>query len=474
MDDAVRMALEANLGLRSARIDLDRADQQIAGARAAFLPNLSASFNRRSSLQPPYGIFQTTDYSDINLTTNTTISQTLSFYGGSYSASWGTGRLTTSELFPPFNPSLSSSLNLSFTQPLWRNLRIDGLRAGIETSVRSRSIADLNVESQVIGMEVRVKNAYLNLVAAMESLNVAELNLKTSQDALNAARARVDVGVSPQLEIINQEVNVLSNREVVLAAQQNIQTAEDALRQLILDPARPDYWALRLEPAEQVRVPEQPSINLQQAIDNALANRIDVRILQLQLENTDFALRVSKNSTLPLLNLNLSYNANGNAGVLWLTDQETLERSVVSNTSFSRAFLDSFGGGYPTWSVGASFQYPLGRNANIANHTSNQLAKRQQEYSLQQLQLGVITDVRAAARTLESSFQRFEVLKARLEAAAKQEEAEQKKYSVGLSSTLDLQNVQNQLTAARTAELNARIAYMRALIAFESVQRINQ
>ena len=474
MDDAVRMAMESNLGLKSSRIDLDRADQGIAGARAAFLPNLTASFDRVSSLSPPENaLFGNEDINDLDLTGSTTIAQTLKFYGGTYRVTWGAGRGTTTHPVPTFNPSLSSSLNLGFTQPLWRDLKIDSSRAGVETQLRQRSIADLNVERNMIGTEVLVKNAYLNLVAAIETHKVAELNLKTSQDALNAARSRVEVGVAPQLEIINQEVNVLQNQEQLIAALTAIQNTEDALRELILDTARPDYWMVNLQPTDQVRVPERTQIDVEKAIANAHANRIDVRILKRQLEITDFRLQVAKNATLPTLDLDLTYRASGNAGLRFGNDPVTGDRVIINDRGFGTALFDSFGGGYPTWSVGLTFQYPLGRNANIANYTSETLGKRQQELQLQQLEFGVAADVRAAARQVESSFQRYEVLKARLEATTKQEEAEQKRYIVGLSSTLDLQNVQLQLTNARNAELGARIAYMRALIAFESVQKIN-
>jgi outer membrane protein TolC len=356
---------------------------------------------------------------------------------------------------------------------LWRDLKIDGNRANLETSFRNRSIADLNVENRVIAMEVTVKNAYLTLLANIERLNVARLNFTTAEEALRAANARVQVGVSPQLDIITQEVNVQRNRAAVIDAEASIQAAEDALRTLVLDPARPDYWTIRLEPTGAVSAAERPDINLDQAIANALANRIDIRILKLQLENTDFALRVAKNATLPNLDLDLSYSASGTAGTLYDVDFVNGTRTIVGTRGWGGAIGDAFGAAYPAWTISTTFQYPLGRNSAIASYTSQQLARRQQELSLQQLELSVASAVRTAARQLQTAFQRVEVVQAQLRAATQQQEAEEKKFAVGLSSTLDLQNVQNQLTAARVAELDARIAYMRALIDFESVQRIN-
>jgi outer membrane protein len=314
MDQAVAMAIEHNLTLKGARISLPIADQGIAGARAAFLPNLTAGFNRQSSLSPPSFSFQGTD--DINaltLTSSTTVGQQLPWFGGDYRATWGTRRGTSTDPTSTFNPSLGSSLTVNFNQPLWRDLKIDGARAGLETSELQRSIADLNLEAQVINLEVQVRNAYLSLVASIEGLKVANQNVDTAETALKAARSRVDVGIAPQIDIVAQEVNVSRNKASQLRAQINIQSAEDALRELILDPLRPDYWTASLEPTETVDVKER-EVNVDEAIANALKNRIDLRVARRNLEITDFNLRVAKNATLPDLSLGFSYTASGSAG----------------------------------------------------------------------------------------------------------------------------------------------------------------
>src|ERR1700752_4260229 len=55
MDQAVAMALEANLGLKSERMNLDLASHSIALARSAFLPQVQTSLGRRASKAVPFG-----------------------------------------------------------------------------------------------------------------------------------------------------------------------------------------------------------------------------------------------------------------------------------------------------------------------------------------------------------------------------------------------------------------------------------
>ena len=193
------------------------------------------------------------------------MSQALPWFGGDYSVAWGSNRSTSSFVGASINPNLGTSLNLSFSQPLWRDLKIDGSRANLEVSQRQRTIADLNLESRTIGIDVQVRNAYLNLVAAIESLKVAQLNLESSQEALRAAKARVSVGVSPELEIVNQDVNVLQNQATVINARSAIDSARDALRMLTLDPSRPDFWTVELQPTDSVDVRQRRSTSIRRS-----------------------------------------------------------------------------------------------------------------------------------------------------------------------------------------------------------------
>src|SRR5262249_3303446 len=57
MDDAVKSALEQNLGIRIQRIDPQLQDVGVAQARAFWAPNLNTSFNRTSQTQQSTNAF---------------------------------------------------------------------------------------------------------------------------------------------------------------------------------------------------------------------------------------------------------------------------------------------------------------------------------------------------------------------------------------------------------------------------------
>jgi outer membrane protein TolC len=143
-----------------------------------------------------------------------------------------------------------------------------------------------------------------------------------------------------------------------------------------------------------------------------------------------------------------------------------------TNRAFSNVLSDAFLGTYPSWTAGVTFSYPIGLSAEKATLARNQLQQRQENLSLQNLELQVTTQVRNAARAVQSNFKRVEATQKARQATERQLDAEQRKFGVGLSSSFELQQRQRDLAAARILELNAMLAYNRALIELERVQKI--
>jgi outer membrane protein TolC len=467
MDEAVTMALETSLGLQRQRLNVNIAAESIASARSSFLPQVSSSLGRTNRQSPSF-VLEDGTVAVSSLTTlsgNTTVQQTLPWFGSSVSSTWSADRNTSSGSNATFNPRLGSTFSFSFAQPLWRNFRIDGSRAGLERAERESAITNLQLQQQIVQTEIGVRRAYSNLVTAIESRTVAQQNLELAEQSLANARARVDVGQSPEIDIITNEVQVESSRESLIVADEGIAQAEDALRSQILDPNRPDYWQVRLAPTEPIQLTPR-EIDVDAAIENALANRLDFVMARRRMEITDLNLSVSRNNTKPSVDFRLSYAASGAGGT------EFLQEGGTRVVGFGSVLGDAFGGAFPTWTPGVSVSYPLGHTSARAARAQAELQKQQEQLSLRQLELSIVGDVRQAARSVRSSFQRVQVTRAAREASERQLEAEQRKFAVGLSDAFRLQQQQRDLATARNTELRAIISYNNALIEFDRVQQI--
>lgn len=474
MDQAVIMALETNLGLKADRLGVNVASQNVAVARSAFQPQLRSTFSRNTADQQPsnFGDSDVAVVSTGSTFVSSSIGQSLPWYGGGYQVSWAGSRNTTTSNLSPFNPRLGSSLSLSFEQPLLRNFLIDSSRFNLMSSERTRQIADLTLEQRIAKTRNDVQQAYLSLIGAIEGLKVAQQNMNLAQETLKNFRARVAVGVSADIEVIQAEAQVASNEEAVVVAEAAIATAEDVLRALIVDPARPDYWQVRLQPTDTIAaLPRE--VDVEAAIRNALANRLDLLAARRQQEITALGLRLGENLTRPEVNLSIDYTARGTGGTQ-LTFGSGFPPPIVGRTDrgFSSVVNDAFLGTYPSWTAAVTFTYPLGLSAAKATLARDRLQKQQEDLGIQNLELQVATAVRNAARDVQTNLKRVEATQKARQATDRQLDAEQRKFGVGLSSSFELQQRQRDLAAARINELNAMIAYNRSLIAFERVQKI--
>lgn len=473
MSQAVAMALDANLDLKAEKLNLDVASHSIAIAKASFLPQVQATTSNLSSKSVPQDFTQgTQDIVGNSISLSGSVRQETPWYGSSYFLTWSGRRSTQDGGFSGFNPRLGSNLRIDFTQPLLRDFKTDNLRAGVETAERRRAISDIQLQQRVVATEAAVRFAYLNLVGAIEGHKVAEINLNIVQQSLDQSRSRVKVGQSPQIEIIQYEAQVASTRDGLIRAVAQIATAEDNLRTLILDPARPDFWQVHIVPTDTIQLAPR-EINLEQAIATAIVNRLDLAVERRSLEITDLNIRVNHNNAMPSIDLNASYQAEGTGGTQF-SYGAGFPPPILSEArrSYGSALGDTLLGAYPTWSVGVTVSYPFGRTANEAAHAQSLVLKRQQELGVKQLEVQIVGQVREAVRLIENSWQRVQAAQTAREATQQQLAAEERRNSVGLSTTLELQVRQRELANARVNELQAMIDYNRALIQLERVQRI--
>lgn len=471
-DEAVRMALENNLGIQAERLSPQINTFAVAGARAAYAPVLFSNFFNRNSTQPPStfitgsGSLLTTE----SLTQDGGLAQNIPWGGGNYSLSLSGGKVTTSATDSRYNPQLSSNLSARIVQPLLRNFKTDSFRQQIETTQNNQVIADLGLREQVTVTSQAVRNAYFDLIGAIEGHKVAVQSLELAQDQLKSNRTKVEVGTLAPIDIIEAEAEVASNEEAVINAEARIKSVEDRLRYLILNPSQPDFWTMRIEPTDAPSM-TAIAIDVDAAIANALAQRTDIARLKKQLDNIDVGIKFAQNQKMPGLDLTANYNVIGVAGTQ-LEFGQGFPPPVLNTSirSFRDALTDVLGQDFRTWSVALAFSYPLGTSQADASLASNRLQRQQGAVNLRDLELQVATTVRDAARQVETNLKRVEATKKARDRAERRLEAENKRMTVGLSTTFQLFQAQRDLARQRQQEVNALIDYNRSVIAFEAIQ----
>src|SRR5205807_3820254 len=99
MDEAVKLALEQNLGIRIQRIDPQIQDVGVMQAKSFWAPSLTTNISRNSQTVQPTSTFSGSGSNILNgtMTGGVGINELLP-WGGSYSANWNNQRQTTTSL----------------------------------------------------------------------------------------------------------------------------------------------------------------------------------------------------------------------------------------------------------------------------------------------------------------------------------------------------------------------------------------
>jgi outer membrane protein len=475
IDEAVRMALENNLGIQAEKLNPEIQVLGIARAQAVYAPALFSNLSRRSTTAPPQDFLTSAGTSistNANFASSGGLQQNLK-WGGNYTVSFDGSRGTSNATTAFFNPSLGGNFNAVVNQPFLRNFKIDSLRQQLLLSRNQAQTADLELQQRITQTARAVRFAYYQLIGSISGLEVAQQSLDVARTSLKNNQTRVEVGTMAPIDIVTAQAEVASNEEAVIVSQAAIETAQDQLRSLVMNPKQPGFWEARFTPSEQPSLaPRQIDVNA--AVKNALQNRTDLQEFRKNMESTDINLRFAQNQRLPSVDLNARYGLTGAGGTQFrygaVPAGEIPPIVGQTNRSFGDVLRDIFGNEFKTWSVSVNVSYPLGTSIADAAYAQTKIQKQQEQTNLANLELSVTQAVREAGRQVNTNLRRVEATRRARELAEQRLEADNKRFSVGLATTFELLQSQRDLARARQSELRATIDYNQSLVDFEAVQ----
>ncbi len=469
VDEAVQLALEQNLNLQIERINPQLQDLSIALARTAWTPTVTAEINDGRSTEPTRSVFAGAVEQLRRDQAAATVgwSQRLP-WAGTYTVAWDNSRVRSNSLFDNPNPALSSTLAVSYVQPLLRDLKIDDARRELRVTEARRDISDVELKQTVLNTVRTVKTAYWELVYAASFLSVRRQARDLAAASLRNSRARLEAGLMAPLDVVEAESEVPRRDEAVIVAEAALALAEDRLRVLILDSAAPDFWQVRLEPTDAVNA-QAIAVDVETAVTRALDQRTDLRSARKDVDVADIDLRFFQNQTLPDVRARVDHGLAGQGGTMLQFGPGFPPASVGGQAVGFGPTLRNLADN-ESWRVSLSVAYPIGGSAAGANLARAKLRRVQAQMRVRSLELQVATEVRAAGRRVNTDARRIDATRAARQLAEQRLEAEQKKFAAGLSTTFLVLQAQRDLGQARDAELRATLDYNTSVVRFELIQ----
>lgn len=472
LEEAVSIALEKNLDIAVARLEPQSVDLLVAGVRNTYKPSFSSTLGMRDQFQlPTSSLNGGRKVNNSTSTYNFGLAKPLSWYGGTLTLNWSNSRLETSNTFSNFNPSYQTNLVAAYVQPLLRGFRIDNTRQQLQINMINRDISEEGTRATVIQTVANVRNAYWDLVFSQSAVDVALRATDLADKLVVDNQARVEVGTLAPLDILQAQAEAATRRQNLAGAQALAQTAELALKRFLVSGTDDPLWRQSIRPVDLPSV-EPPPTDIEGAVRSALAGRTDVLTARKNLDSNAVSIRYLKNESLPAINLNASYGAQGLGGTSILRTGP-LGNQVVTGTipgGYRDALSLLADRDFPTWNINIAMTYPIGGNQAEAQHARARIQRSQAQTRLRALEVLIAAEVANAALTAQSNLKRVEAASTASELAQKRLEAEQSRFEVGLTTNFFVVQAQRDLRDAQNAELRALSDYRKSLVNFDRAQ----
>ncbi len=475
VDDAIRLALENNNDIDISRQDKQVEEFRLRGARGVFDPFVAAQGYYESASTPTASL--------IGGAVNGSVTQTRFFgsggisgftprFGGSYSARLDTSRTTTSNTNSTLNPQSPSILALSYTQPLWRGLRIDNNRRTIEISKRNITISDAQLKQKAIEIVSGVERAYWDLVFALRNLQVQIDSVRQAREQLESNQRQVDKGILAPIEVVAANAQITTLEQAVYAAQAEVTRSENVLKTLMLPDRTASQWKQPITPVSPIDR-QTPAIGLEVSLSEAIEKRPELRQLDESAAINEIDQRFFRDQTKPEINLVGSYAAQGLAGALTAAsiDPDTGQILVPSNLvgGLGNSLGNLLQQDYPTYRVGITIGLPLGNNVAKANLGIARVEGDRIKNTRAQAEQIIEAEVRNALQSMRSAEATLAAARASRISAEQLADSESRQFRAGTTTFYLVQQRQNELTIARSRELQAQTDLNKAISDFYRV-----
>lgn len=402
--ECLDIALENNSQILQSEFSLKIADVQVENARNVFLPTISTNYGLSRRINGPR------EGSFIDQSTGLLVT---SLGESSASGSQSTGASLSMSVYDPAN---------------WANLA---------ASKNNRKAAAMNLKSTHQQIIFQAKQAYFNLLAALELYDVQQEQVRVSEEDLRRAETLFEIRSVPLSDVLSTRANLESARATLIERENSVETARFNLGfTLGLDPD------IRVIPRKEEFEVEKPAISYKEALALALNRHPNLQSQKYSMLEARDALKSTEYGVRhPTVNMSTGYN--------W---------SLSNNEKFKGPedlFLKNYG-----YNFNFSVSMPIFNRMSTENSVKTQkLNYLHSLEGLDQAKRQTALDIRQAFLSIRQFYRSIAANKAALMAAEESAKIVQERYSLGAGTVLERLQAQSSLFQARSSLVQAIYNY---------------
>ena len=444
--DALEQALEANLEIRSDRLQLEQAERGVKEQQGAFDPsfNLGVDAGRYTSTVM-YDDGTGAPYVSESLGWNAGISQPLPT-GGTTGLTWSTDVDFANAAGGA--AGYDDQLYLSLTHPLLQGMGLRAARYGVRDAVRHYDREQIAYRASVEQLALQVSDSYWQLLAARENLRLTRRSLGIAEEQHQDTTERLGEGFAATGDLLQVQRLVGVARQAVVVAEAREEAAAQSFNRLL------GYPVVIQEPVQLADHPTVPMEDPELVQALLLAQQFNAGILQqgLDLAGVEDATKVARNSALP------SLDVGGAVGLFGSSEDAGEALSQVGRRT------------YPSWSVGLDFSVPIPGRQPLNGLAQQELQLERARLEMEAAMVDLELSTRAAVRDVRRDRKRVELASETVEAARAALDADRELLRDGRGSTRDVVLSLEALDEAQISKLSAEIDLQSSMLSLQQVQ----
>lgn len=441
IEQAVLMALESNLSLKIQRLQPQIAltFEELESARFDTTLSADISANQESRLQLSQATSSQFELETDNNSTTFSINRQFS------TGTTVTGEISNSKSSSNRTPDQQAvRVGLTLTQALLRGLGPEVNMAGIQQARLDTEISRYELQGFAESLVADIEQRYWDLVLALQRQRIFKKALEVAIQQRDIVLKRIEVGLLAETELPSAEAEVAQRRQDLVEARFQTERLRLQLVGFITTGSDQD-WNTSIIPISSVGEMDYGEESVEEHLALAQQLRAELKEAQLRVSRGDLEVVQTRNALLPKLDFFLKYGKSGYA------DSFANASSNLDEDSYDAA-------------IGLSFEMPISNRAAKSTQQRAQVSLEQTRISLKNLRHIIQQDVRVAFSELQLAQQKIKAVTVTRKLYREALRAENEKFKVGRSTTVDVALAQRGLLQAQLDETDARIQLRKAAI----------
>jgi outer membrane protein len=488
LKQAIYIGLANNPNVKVAELDPLASEEAVEVANGAFDPALTAEGDIMKSVVPvssPFQVSGSRAFTNKLYDWDFGLSKVSALTNGTMGVTFNNERTYSNSTFASINPAYVPQLALSVSQPLLRNFGWNFATLNVRIAESSQKASQWNMEQSVEDFVLRIGTDYWNVVQAEENLQVAEYALRLNSDLVRQNRIALQVGTLAPIDLQEAQSAEATSAANVYTAQAAQRAARAALRQDVMMNPSSTFVPQEIEPTDKPNPAREINPNEEVALETAIQYRPSLEGMREAIRGALMQVKFSENQTLPQLNLGAQFGLNSTAGTTpcirnfaSLTNGNCAATPLLPRSGtklpFGGIYGDAlnrlFGTSFYNYAAVLNFEYPIDNAA-----ARSVLAQTRVQYESLRMQYrasisAAVVAVQTALANLEADQKRVQATREATYYAAQSLHDEEIRFKVGMATTHDLLQFQEQLISAQGNQVQAEVDLEDARLSLEHEQ----